>query len=490
MKKLLPTILLATYCLLFTLIFPPLIKACSSEEVDLLDYYLPDETNSTVEIHHFGEQATGATEYFYTYPATVSNGDPGFYFVKNREGNNFEEFSYDNNYIYRLKDTTWTDTCNGQEAFYTLMDGHLGENACPSFDPDKEGAKWIKRCLKVGETSGPFDSTLFVFTESDCECCSTRNSQEIKKLEYQGSRDFDQTGWHADDLIVLQWPGGGEKYFVDRRYGTVGFEGGGYLSYPYSVHQESHEIQMTCELQTEKGSTEVGGSGTGFGDWIHKDVDEDKTELSPSPPPEPEGGETNSALASIFSNPGKATIQYSKINFPKFEAIGQRFKYALRALLPESIAPVLDGNTTTKITTTATSYKGSDLNKLDTESTADCDSDEPARYEKNLKSKKWGNAALGSVALGFLKPENEQQDQKYYSGENKFNLKIEGSKDYPEVCKKPGFGPGDDTPKGSAPKPNNFDTEAYIKTLWEKIKEWIDENFLKTEKEKKSQNRL
>lgn len=135
----------------------------------------------------------------------------------------------------------------------------------------------------------------------------------------------------------------------------------------------------------------------------------------------------------------------------------------------------------------AISYKGDDLNQLDPSSTADCDSDEPARYERELKSSDWGTAALGSVALAFLQPESRQEDKKYYSGKNKFKLKIEQPEDYPTVCKKAGFGPGDDTPDGSAPKANEFDTKAYIKTLWEKITEWLEGNFLKTKKRKKVQ---
>lgn len=113
-----------------------LAKPARAPALDLLDYFFPEETQPgrvvrNVQIH--------GGEVFYTFPETIE-GKQGFVTVKNWDGTNYEEFTYDSHYIYHWRDTTWATgpnqdvTCTGppgnphigHEAFFTLLDGAYG----------------------------------------------------------------------------------------------------------------------------------------------------------------------------------------------------------------------------------------------------------------------------------------------------------------------------------------------------------------------------
>ena len=80
----------------------------SSGPLDLLDYYLPGR-DVTIYMNN-GER-------FNVQQDTIK-GRSGFYIIKNKDGNNFEEFAYDSEALYHLRDTTWTVRCkDGNEAY-------------------------------------------------------------------------------------------------------------------------------------------------------------------------------------------------------------------------------------------------------------------------------------------------------------------------------------------------------------------------------------
>ena len=246
----------------------------------------------------------------------------------------------------------------------------------------------------------------------------------------------------------------------------------------------------------------VEGPTVGFSDWLEKredkkitaeekeeensdsNSDENKTENSSSH----ENIEENvkAAWSSIFSGSATPVVHYPKINFPKFSPISHIFKNALHSLLPAKINPLLKGDTNTKISTIAISYKGSELNELDPESASSCENGEMAKHERNLSSSQWGTAALGAIGLnGPLIPKNKLADLKYFKGENKYKLKIEEPEDYPSVCKKPGFGPGDETPEQNYSEAQDIKPELFLKKLWLAISSILKNHFLhKTTKKK------
>lgn len=332
-------------------------SSCSAGKIDLLNYYLPQEANKTVEIHHYnaGGQETGTIEFFHTYSDIVSNGKNGFYFVKSKEAKYFEEFSYDDDYIYHLKDTTWATgpnqnvTCNdtGDEAFSTGMDGALGPDACSQFIPENEGGKIVRRCMSVGEVYGPADLTILGFSKISCECCPTNYSGNlVQKMTfvYQGAHTF-PNGWHSDDLIILQAGDGGEKYFIDKRYGFVGFEGAGFRSYPVAVEQSSRQVEMSCILNAEGIIlSQMGGVRS---NWTETSTTETKK-------PVPVSSEVSGAVLGLFSQliSGKVFFKESEPpRLPGITVLKDNFLNAFNSLLPEKKAETASLPGTTELKT-------------------------------------------------------------------------------------------------------------------------------------------
>jgi len=89
--------------------------------VDLLPYFCPDCVGGSYA--GYGQRNHVGGECFYTYPETVKN-KTGFTIVKScNDPQEFEEFNYDNSFIYHLSDTTWATYQNGQWTNARCYDG-------------------------------------------------------------------------------------------------------------------------------------------------------------------------------------------------------------------------------------------------------------------------------------------------------------------------------------------------------------------------------
>lgn len=192
------------------------------DQVDLLSYYLPGRQ---VGVH----MSTGET--FQTDEAPV-HGRSGFFIIKNVQGNNFEEFSYDANYIYHHRDTTWATgfsrnvKCAGtnDDAYFTLLDGSYGD-PCSAYQQDasREGGAWVPRMMGVGDVHTRA-LTVVGFNKRTCECCRTEHTGtttlSMKLVSVGKWREFDD----VVRIAVLAGPGQGENFYVAKGYGWVGWE--------------------------------------------------------------------------------------------------------------------------------------------------------------------------------------------------------------------------------------------------------------------------
>lgn len=172
---------------------------CAPGQLDMLDYFMPrDETLIVL---------MGNGEQFQTYPTTIE-GSPGFVLRKSAEPEYYEEFRYDDQYIYHLRDTTWDVTCKdtGQRAFFTLFDG------------DKEGGQYINRCINPGQTYTA-SYTLKAFNRQTCAPCDAGFGTSI-----QTSNTYTVTLEGQNALINnLTGPGAGDAKIYTLNRGLTGF---------------------------------------------------------------------------------------------------------------------------------------------------------------------------------------------------------------------------------------------------------------------------
>lgn len=128
---------------------------CGAGQEDMLDYFLPTDSTLTT-IMANGEQLQN-------YPTTI-NGRPGFVETKSVDHHYFEEFLYDDKYIYHLRDTTWDYKCmnNGRRAFYSLFD----------VDGKTEGGQYMQRCVTPGQK---YDVSVYInsYDRVSCKPCNT-----------------------------------------------------------------------------------------------------------------------------------------------------------------------------------------------------------------------------------------------------------------------------------------------------------------------------
>lgn len=203
------------------LIFKP---SQTNAQTDLLDYFYP---------RGCPQNFISNGEVFQCRPA----GANCFIIQKSLDPRYYEKFCYDNDFLYHYEDTTWADDhgnvhcSNGDEAYFTLMDGNWPGNPCSVWDPAKEGMKWIPRTMNEGEcfTSG---GTVVGFSKKTGECCSApytgAGGGHTMCLTYQGCIVF-PTGAVCDNGIALQvagGAGGGETYYYCQDQGWVGFNRG------------------------------------------------------------------------------------------------------------------------------------------------------------------------------------------------------------------------------------------------------------------------
>jgi len=230
--------------------FTPL--SCGSGKFDLLEYYIPDSP-VTIEIEHL---QGGYLEYFHTYLTSYENDEGHFYTTKSRDPTYFEEFRFDKNFIYHMKDTTWATgpnqnvKCeNGDDAFFTSINGHFGRDNCDDFDPDIEGGILHPRCMSVGETSDSYPITIVGFSKKTCTCCKTPYVGDLTSqmtLVSRGSVTF-PNGFSRPDVVKIRGENSGEIYYYDKELGFIGFEAPGFSAYAKQIFPgETHCAVLSC----------------------------------------------------------------------------------------------------------------------------------------------------------------------------------------------------------------------------------------------------
>jgi hypothetical protein len=174
--------------------------------VDLLPYFTGNGTGNNI----------SSGEYFKT---DVGNGT--FTINKSRDPGYYEQFKYDNSYIYHVKDTTWaTETgdveCdNGDEADLSYAGG---------------STQWVPRQMEIGKSySTPI--TVQGISSSTGKSCNTPHNGSTTRtvtLEYQGCITFPTgaTSANAIELTINAGPGAGEHMYYDAERGWIGFNRG------------------------------------------------------------------------------------------------------------------------------------------------------------------------------------------------------------------------------------------------------------------------
>ncbi len=189
----------------------------TGNKLNLLDYFLTSGTTRNVMEQN--------REVFYTLRraitrAKVRNGANAFTIIKNTAGTVYEEFTYDANYIYHLRDTSWDKKCGTDDALFTLKLDTL------------EGAAWVPRAMSVGETTPSLGREIIGINRRTCTICSnqyTGPTSHRVKLVSRGAvnwRSGTQTFTHADviRLAVVDGAGKGDNFWFARGLGWIGFQ--------------------------------------------------------------------------------------------------------------------------------------------------------------------------------------------------------------------------------------------------------------------------
>jgi len=129
-----------------------------------------------------------------------------FYQTKN---NNWEQFFFDNDFIYRD-----IDTSPGAGRYYRLTDSDR-----------KKGSRWARRKMAIGQVFKAKARVQFYNDKSGAE--SDPNSGDVtnslKLVAHYDEYTF-RTGETVKDVLELHWVNGGEKYFYAKGFGLVGWE--------------------------------------------------------------------------------------------------------------------------------------------------------------------------------------------------------------------------------------------------------------------------
>jgi hypothetical protein len=187
---------------------------------DLVDYVLGDSSNMRV----FAKQRDGSKPEEFAYLAGgIDSGLTRHFFIKNAAGTNWEEFGYDNNFLYRYRDTSWDKKCDddGGDAIYALHDSDRNKFA-----------RWAPRYMSVGEVwRSPFQSFIEARyrDRKNCSSCPSRFAGQwvTQKQKLFAHHDIYTTvhGLQVPDVIELCDPDDQRiRFFYAKRYGLVGFQ--------------------------------------------------------------------------------------------------------------------------------------------------------------------------------------------------------------------------------------------------------------------------
>lgn len=196
--------------------------ACG-EVVDLRPYVVPSNQNLRVYSRLQYPDGGTAEETFAYRDGGSSHGLDRWFFVKNDSGENWEEFGFDSQYIYRYRDSSWGETCSdGQPAFYQTTD-----NDRTAF------ARWLPRSLAVCESwdspvGHDVDAGYKRVNSCSMKCTNQYEGNSHNRLVLEARHDQYTTIWGVTFNDVIEIRGqvaNSDRFFYARNYGLVGFEG-------------------------------------------------------------------------------------------------------------------------------------------------------------------------------------------------------------------------------------------------------------------------
>jgi murein DD-endopeptidase MepM/ murein hydrolase activator NlpD len=187
--------------------------------VDLLPFFRGNGV--LYEVRTVSGAQTGAQERF----QTQLGGGTWFYQTKNTQ---WEEFYYDNDYIWRRRDTS-----PGPAPSYAMRPGQMRWYS--QKETGKEGARWCKRHMSVGETFvGPGHHVQFYY-KSDCAPDSANSGTAYNRVTFLALYKAGEWRGMPFRVIAVGDPAGEIMYFGEG-YGLVGWKSSWGESYLSEIH--------------------------------------------------------------------------------------------------------------------------------------------------------------------------------------------------------------------------------------------------------------
>lgn len=227
-----------------------------AQTYDMLDYMMNNDTNKAILFTTNDNQTQVIRTYF--APGTSDR----FYITKNYDGTgatDYEEYTFDNNYIYLVRDTSWqpSNWCSGQQTMFELWTGNRNR-----------GVRF-PRYVQHNQLITVPGSVIKARLEGNCAYCNgpTDSDGQTVAATYRftklGSKHFAATGQTLYDLIkvtVEDGAGTGESYYFSKTLGWVGYEDGNQTSYYSGYANNGNNFQV----QAKDACTGVSGCT-----WYH-----------------------------------------------------------------------------------------------------------------------------------------------------------------------------------------------------------------------------
>jgi hypothetical protein len=218
---------------------------------DLADYLFNSDPNATTLLQMY-DKAAGVNSVEQTFHAYRSDRpySNAFYIVKDRT--KFEEWAYDDKYLYFLRDTTWQDAnfCKIKDDSYdTSLEAWDSQSRIrgakrPRFVQDGQTYQMPRHDIRARYEIGP---------EACKECTSDNRSLNeagvVLQVRHYNQFYFDRTGVTLNDVIELKGtagPGAGDTFYYARGKGWVGFEDNNYKSQYKTTIPEAPRPQDPC----------------------------------------------------------------------------------------------------------------------------------------------------------------------------------------------------------------------------------------------------
>ena len=221
--------------------------ACPAGTVDVLNYMLPSDTGK-------GNRMQDG-EIFYTHAGTVA-GQSGFYIVKSDNSRYYEAFSYDDNYIYIVYDTTWATGAGNVRC----NDDGTDAMAVYYSATDDLGRRHFPRCMEVGKQYQVIGYVVGM-SKSNCHMCWTPYSGVIPSTAWiseQGNKTL-PNGVAVGDALTIK-TSGGENFIFSRGLGWVGWEGYTHNYYTGQRDSASHASPPCGDTPAKRPSLDESSS--------------------------------------------------------------------------------------------------------------------------------------------------------------------------------------------------------------------------------------